>query len=146
MKKLNRKKIILLIFSIFIIIAILVYLCFIIFDLKVDDTYFAEKKIRKDFEIASKYLLTGDCTSFNNYIFKKTENDNLCEHYQPQKIESGWLTLKSFKLKDLSYNPKNGIAFLNIEVLLNVDYKDISVIEKAQMKKEGSKWKFSYLK
>ncbi|MDD3284385.1 MAG: hypothetical protein PHZ07_02210 [Patescibacteria group bacterium] len=144
MKKLNRKKIILFIVSIFIII-FLIYICFRVFDLKIDDTYFVEKKIRKDFEVASKYLVTGDCESFNDYLYNKSID--FCYRFKSTEGSSASevINLKSFKLKDLTYKSENKIAFLNIDVVLSGLQESHSITMNGQMIKDGSIWKISKL-
>lgn len=124
MKKINK--------SFTFIIKILIITIFIsglfLIDIGINSQFF----IKKNFNQAYKYLITGDCDSYTNYVLDI--NDNIKEEHSYCK--KGYVT--KINILNITHRLGSNLAFLQVKYTF--DDKSTYIISKG-MKKDGFMWK-----
>ena len=116
-------------------VAVLVFIFAGLFliDIGINSKFF----IRKDFETAFDYLLTGDCASFNNYLYSGGD-ENWCKGLHEFNSD---IQIKSFEIQNLTHKFGNNQAFLNVQLTFISEGKNKIYMINRQMKKTWLKWK-----
>jgi len=128
MKKPNK----LLILGIAVAFLVLVFAGLFLIDIGINSKFF----IKNDFETAFEYLLTGDCNSFNNFLYKGGD-ESWCENLH----DIDGAKIKSFKIQNLSHKFGSDKAFLNVELTVVSEGKEKTYIINRQMQKVNFRWK-----
>lgn len=97
--------------------------------------------IKKDFNSAFGFLLSGDCVSFNNYLYSGGD-----ENYCKKVLEYKDAKLKSFTILNLSHALGSDEAFLNIQLKYITNGIEKTDIIHQQMRKVGYSWKITIKK
>ncbi len=95
--------------------------------------------IKRDFNKAFQYRLTGDCDSFLVYVNRDIEKwKERCEEEKSEDKEP----IRRFKIQQISHKFFSGRAFLQIEVTRNILGKeDFTYSVNYEMVKSGLDWK-----
>ena len=128
MKKPNKPFII----GIAVAFLVLVFASLFLIDIGINSKFFIEK----DFKTAFEYLVTGDCKSFNNYLYKDGYED-WCEKLH----DIDGAKIKSFEIQNLSHKFGSDNAFLNVELTVVSEGKEKTFIMNRQMQKVNFRWK-----
>lgn len=123
----------------FFLAAVLIIFGFLLFgvfvvDLGINSKYF----IRKDFNNAFNYRVTGDCEAFVRFVNRDTENWRKdCESEKGNQIEK----IRNFKIQAISYNFGSDRAFLQVELSRRSGASDSAYSVNYELKKVGLSWK-----
>lgn len=126
MVKLNNKFIIK--FTIIFLVLIFVGLFFV--DIGINSNFF----IKKHFNQAFKYRITGDCESFLNYIYSDNQKWKERCKYEKNKEKD---PIRVFFIKEISHNFFSDRSFLQVELTRSKTPYTINY----EMKKDGLLWK-----
>jgi len=124
-----------------IFIAILIVAGFIFFgtfivDLGVNSKYF----IKKDFNSAFNYRVTGDCVAFAKFINNDIDKwKSACEEEKSRQSEP----IRYYKIQAISYSLGSDRAFLQVELKRNnnAGTSDVTYSAQYELKKTGFVWK-----
>ena len=121
------------ILSIVIIIGFILLFSFVL-DVGINSKHF----IKRDFNKAFHYRITGDCNAFLNYIYRDIDNwKETCENqkYNPTK------GIREFKIQNISHQILSDRAFLQVELTRLSGKEDVSYSVNYEMRKDGFLWK-----
>ncbi|MBU4274654.1 hypothetical protein KKE19_02470 [Patescibacteria group bacterium] len=107
--------------------------CFII-DFGINSKFF----IKKSFNRAFEYRITGDCDSFISYL--SHDIDKWKERCEKEKI-SDEPSIRNFKIQSVSHKFGSDRSFLQVELMRNINGKDYSYSASYEMKRVGFIWK-----
>lgn len=133
MKKLHKS----LILGAAIAFLVLVFVGLFLIDIGINSKFF----IKNDFETAFEYLLTGDCNSFNNFLYEGGD-ESWCKNLH----DIDGAEIKSFEIQGLSHKFGSDKAFLNVELTFVSEGKEKTYIANKQMQKVNFRWKIIQLK
>ena len=108
-----------------------------IIDLGINSKFF----IKRNFNQAFTYRVTGDCDAFANYFSLGVEKWNeRCEEEKSRDKEP----IRNFQIQNISHRFGSNRAFLQVELTRNVSGKeDYSYSVNYEMKKFGFDWKIN---
>ena len=131
MKKLNKP----FIFGIGAVILILVFAGLFLADIGINSKFF----IKKHFNQAFQYRVTGDCTSFIGYVYQDSEKWNeRCEKEKSRETEP----IRKFEIQAVTHKFGSNKAFLQAELTRNIKTKeDYTYSASYEMKKSDLTWK-----
>lgn len=113
---------------------ILIFVSLLFVDIGINSKFF----IKKDFNQAFQYRLTGDCDSFLDYIYRDVRWEERCQKEKSHDNEP----IKEFKIKQISHKFLSDRAFLQVELTRNVGSKEnYTYSANYEMKKDGFRWK-----
>jgi hypothetical protein len=116
----------------FVVVAVIILLFF--WDIGVNSKFF----VTKDFNKAFQYRLVGDCTSFSDYIIQDSEDwRERCEKERTNEKEG----IRRYRIQQVSVKFFSDSAFLQVELVRNIDRKEYAYSANYQMKKDGLRWK-----
>ena len=135
-KKLNNPFILGLGMSVLISILVLIFAGLFLMDIGINSKFF----IKRDFNQAFQYRITGDCASFTDYLCRDIEKWNsTCEKEKTHSAEP----IRNFTIQNISHKFGSDRAFLQVELTRNYKGKEDMYSVNYEMKKVGLKWKIN---
>ncbi len=131
MKKFNKRLII-------IVSALVLFFILIgsfVIDLGINSKFF----IKKHFENAFTYRVTGDCDAFAKYLSRDIDDwKKRCGEEKDNNLQE----IRNFKIQNISYNFGSDRAFVQVELTSNKsDMAEYSYSVNYEMRKCGFTWK-----
>jgi hypothetical protein len=129
MKKFNRP----LILGIAVVFLALVFIGLFLVDIGINSKFF----IKRNFTKAYEYLYTGDCDSYNKYLYENSKK-NTCEELKANKE----VDLKDFKILYATHDKFfSDRAFLLVKMTYCDGTQDGVITKRFEMKKVIFNWK-----
>ena len=118
----------------FIVTVVSLFVGYFLIDIGINGKYF----VKKDFNQAFQYRVTGDCTSFTDYVYQDNEKWNeRCEKEKSRENEP----IGNFKIIAVTHKLGSDKAFLQAELTRNLKTKEYVYPASYEMIKDGLKWK-----
>lgn len=136
MKKQNK------IYIIATVVATLSLICLFSLDIGINSEFY----IKRDFDQAFQYRMTGDCIIFGNYIYQAegTWTENKDKWIEACENEKNSISIRKFKVTAITHQLWSDTAFLQAEVTRNSANKDgYTYAVSYKMKKSGLIWKIA---
>jgi hypothetical protein len=118
-----------------IILLVLVFVGLFLVDIGINSKFF----IKKHFNQAFQYRLTGDCVSFVEYIYQdKGKWNDRCEKEKSREKEP----IRKFDVLTVTHKFTSDKAFLQVELTRNIKDKEAYTYSASyEMKKSGLIWR-----
>jgi len=130
-----KKLIKIFIFSVGVLMLVLVFAGLFFIDIGINSKFFIERHFNQAFQ----YRITGDCDSFVDYVYRDIRKWK--ERCKEEKTH-GKEPIRNFGIQQVSHKFLNDRAFLQVELIRNVEAKeDYTYSVSYEMKKSGLKWK-----
>lgn len=131
-------------YGLLIVVAILIFAGFFFIDIGINSKFF----IKRDFNQAFQYRITGDCVSFSNYVYQPegalwSENMNKwnerCEYEKSLMVK-----IRKFQIIAITHKFGSDTSFLQVELTRNNDQrKEYAYTVNYIIKKSGLIWKIA---